>query len=618
MAHQKKFLTVLAVGCVALITQFLFHQPIVAQVIVTVMGAILALSMFVEMVKTLKSGKYGVDLLAIMSIAATLSVGEYWASLMILVMLTGGDSLEDYAANKAGSDLKNLLDNSPSIAHVQENGGLVDKSIDDVQLNDIVVVKPGEAVPVDGIVTAGSGSFDESSMTGESVLIPKKVGSDLLSGTVNGDTAITMRVTHLAADSQYQTIVKLVKESADKPAHFVRMADRYAVPFTIISLVIAVVAWIVSGDPHRFAEVLVVASPCPLILAAPVALVSGMSRSSRNSIIIKSGTSIEKLAKAKTAFFDKTGTITTGRLNVIAVHPEAWLSEAEFIGALGNLEIQSNHIFARAIVRYANEQPDFAAAQVDDFSEVAGQGVQGRFAEHEIKAGRATFIAAAPAEVQLNEGESVIFMSINDRFAGYVTLADRIRTEAPQTIKTLRQQGLSRLAMLTGDKQETAEHIAAQVALTEVHAECLPQEKIRLITEAPASDRPVIMVGDGVNDAPALAAADVGIAMGANGASAASESADAVILKDDISKVATAVELARDTMKVARQSVMIGIIICTVLMLIAATGVIPALFGAMLQEVVDTTSILWALRARMSHEKLNKQTPPAQHKTETA
>lgn len=608
MGHIKKFIAVLIIGVVALITQFAFHQPLAAQVIVTVLGALLALSMFIEMIKTLRSGKYGVDLLAIMSIAATLIVGEYWASMMILVMLTGGDSLEDYAANKAGSDLKNLLDNSPQIAHVQKGDQLVDCQIDDVKIDDTVVIKPGESVPVDGIVTKGEGNFDESSMTGESRPIAKKVGSDLLSGTVNGDTAITMKVTRTAENSQYQTIVKLVKESADKPAHFVRMADRYAVPFTIISLLIAGVAWIASGDPHRFAEVLVVASPCPLILAAPVALVSGLSRTSRNSIIVKSGTSIEKLAQVKTAFFDKTGTITTGRLNVEAVHPTKDFSKAQFLDILGNLEIQSAHIFARAIVRYVNDLPEFKNHDVTDFSEIPGQGVQGKIEGHKVKAGRLTFMTTKAPEVDLAEGESIIHLEIDQTYAGYVTLADKVRPEAQQTIQRLKDEGVNRLAMLTGDKQETADHIAGQIGIDEVHAECLPQTKIDLISKAPANERPVIMVGDGVNDAPALAAADVGIAMGANGASAASESADAVILKDDLARVGTAIKISRETMSVARQAVLIGIFICVALMLIAAFGVIPALVGAMLQEVVDTTSILWALRARQSHEKLHPQT----------
>lgn len=608
MGHQQKFLAVIGVGVVALLTEFVFHQAVAAQVIVTIVGAILAISMFIEMIKTLRSGKYGVDLLAIMSITATLAVGEYWASLMILVMLTGGDSLEDYAARRAGSDLKSLLDNSPQIAHIKRENQLVDVSIDEVHIGETVVIKPGESVPVDGLVIEGSGNFDESTMTGESRLVSKKPGSELLSGTINGDTAITMRVTKTAADSQYQTIVKLVKASQDKPAHFVRMADRYAVPFTIVSLLIAGIAWLISGDPHRFAEVLVVASPCPLILAAPVALVSGMSRASRNSIIVKSGTSIEKLARAKTAFFDKTGTITAGRLNVTQVVPAPEFTEAQLINLVGSLEIQSAHIFARAIVRYANDQDDFHNQPVSHFTETTGSGVVGQVAEHRVEAGRRNFVSAETPLVELAEGESIVYVTVDGQYAGHLTFADQLRPESTNTMARLRSLGIQHIAMLTGDKQQTAEHIAEQAGIDEVHAECLPQTKIDLITQAPAAQHPLIMVGDGVNDAPALAAADIGIAMGAHGASAASESADAVILKDDLSKVATAVKLSQETMAVAKHAVLIGIFICVVLMLIASFGVIPALFGAMLQEVVDTASILWALRARKSHEKVNKKT----------
>lgn len=299
MSNIKKLLLTVMVGIVALIMEFGFHQNKWAFWLVSIVGGIMTVSMLIGMIKTLRSGKYGVDILAITAIVATLLVGDYWASLVVLIMLTGGDSLEDYASHQASRELRSLLDNSPRIAHRIDDEKISELAVEDVQVGDLILVKPGELVPVDGRVTAGESFVDESTLTGESKPIEKKLNDELMSGSINGDAALRYKVTKSAKDSQYQTLVKLVKESEAKPAHFVRLADRYAVPFTIIAYLIGGIAWFISKDPVRFAEVLVVASPCPLILAAPVALVAGMSRSSRNGIIVKTGTTIEKLARAK-------------------------------------------------------------------------------------------------------------------------------------------------------------------------------------------------------------------------------------------------------------------------------------------------------------------------------
>ena len=522
MSNVKKFLLTVMIGIVALILEFGFHQNQLAFWLIAIVGGVMTISMLIGMIETLRSGKYGVDILAITAIVATLLVGEYWASLMVLIMLTGGDSLEDYASHQASRELRSLLDNSPQTAHRIDGESINDLSVEEVQVGDIILVKPGEVVPVDGRVLSGESFVDESSLTGESKPIEKKINDELMSGSINGDAALRFKVTKAAKDSQYQTLVKLVKESEAKPAHFVRLADRYAVPFTIIAYVIGGVAWFVSKDPVRFAEVLVVASPCPLILAAPVALVAGMSRSSRNGIVVKTGTTIEKLARAKSIAFDKTGTLT----------------------------------------------------------------------------GKAVF-AAAP--VELSNEQTAVYVSINNIYAGYITFTDIVREESAETITSLNRLGIEKTIMLTGDHQSIANKIASEVGISEVHAECLPEEKINVLRTLSEAERPSIMVGDGVNDAPALAIADIGIAMGAHGSTAASESADAVILKDDLTRVSEAVRLSQDTMRIARQSVLIGIVICVVLMLIASTGVIPALLGAALQEVIDTVSILSALRARKDH-----------------
>lgn len=595
MSNVKKFLLTVVIGIVALILEFGFHQEQLAFWLVAIVGGIMAITMLIGMVKTLRSGKYGVDILAITAIIATLLVGEYWASLMVLIMLTGGDSLEDYASHQASRELRSLLDNSPQVAHRVKEEEVTDIEVEEVQVGDTILVKPGELVPVDGRVIAGESFVDESSLTGESKPVKKELNDELMSGSINGDAALRFKVTKTAKDSQYQTLVKLVKESEAKPAHFVRLADRYAVPFTLIAYIIGGIAWFVSKDPVRFAEVLVVASPCPLILAAPVALVAGMSRSSRNGIVVKTGTSIEKLARAKSIAFDKTGTLTEGRLSVeeIYVASEDFTKE-DIVAYAASGEQESSHILARSLVAYAKAKK-LPLLLVTNLEEVTGQGIQATVNDKNIRVGKASFVGTT---TQLSSEKTAVYISINDCYVGYITFTDIVRKESRETIKELNQLGITKTIMLTGDHQSIANQIAEEVGISEVYAECLPEEKINVIKALSDADRPGIMVGDGVNDAPALAVADIGIAMGAHGSTAASESADAVILKDDLSRVSAAVRLSQDTMQIARQSVLIGIVICVILMLIASTGVIPALLGAALQEVIDTVSILSALRAR--------------------
>lgn len=591
MTHYKKFVITLLIGVVALISEFMFDRPRLAFMIIAVTGGTLAFLMFIEMIKTLRSGKYGVDILAITAIVATLFVNEYWASLMILIMLTGGESLEDYAQKKAGQELQSLLDNTPRTAHKLQGDQQLDVAVDTLEIGDHLVIKPGEIVPADGRVIMGESTFDEASLTGEAKPMSKKVGDELMSGSVNGDSSVKMVVEKRAEDSQYQLIIKLVEESKEKPARFVRLADRYAVPFTLIAYLIGGIAWWASGDPVRFAQVLVVASPCPLILAAPVALVAGMSRSSKSGIVVKTGTAVEKLAETKTIAFDKTGTITKGILEVTGVAPVQGFSEAELLRVAASAEQGSAHILARSLVQAVPQ-----LLPVTDLKEISGQGITATVDGRQVKVGNARFIDVPEAKTDT----TAIYVAIDEKYAGTIYFSDTIRPEASKTIARLKAQGITDLLIVTGDGRTVAEAIAEEVGLTEVHARCLPQDKLTILTSIPKEKRPVTMVGDGVNDAPALTVADVGIAMGAHGSTAASESADVVILKDDLERVAEAVMISRETMKVAKQSVLIGIFVCVFLMIVASTGVIPALFGAMLQEVVDTVSILSALRAKKS------------------
>lgn len=594
---QKLWLTIIIAG-IALILQYGFHYPLLAQIIVTIAGAIVALTMLIGMVKTLRSGKYGVDLLAILAVVATLAVGEYWAAMVILVMLTGGDALEDYAAKKANTELKALLDNSPRFAHLVTPDGSKDVPVNDVPVGAKIIVKPGELVPIDGLIIKGTGEFDESSLTGEARPVAKTVGDTVMSGSINGDEAITLTVTKLAKDSQYQQLVKLVQEAEQTPAHFVRLADRYAVPFTVAAILISLLAWWLSKDPRRFAEVLVVASPCPLILAAPVAMVSGMSRASRNGIVVKTGSVLEKLAGARTGAFDKTGTITNGHLTVAQILPAGTITKERLLHLAASAEQDSSHILARSLLAYAS-QHNISLAAVSGLTEETGKGITAMIEDHQVKVGKRQFVA--PQNQQAALDTTAIYVSVDGTYYGAIAFTDHVRPEAAQTMVKLKAAGVTNLIMLTGDQRAIAQQVAKAVGISTVKADLLPQDKIAALQSIPQSEHPVFMVGDGVNDAPSLATADVGIAMGAHGSTAASETADVVILKDDLAKVAKAVTISQDTLRIAKQAVLIGIAICTVLMLIASTGVIPAFVGAMLQEVIDTVSILWALKARQLH-----------------
>ena len=551
----------------------------------------------VGMVRDILRGHWGLDILAVTAIVATVLVGEYIASLIVVLMLTGGEALEDYANRRAKRELDALLSRAPQLAHRMEGGEIVDVPVGEVLPGDVLLVRPSEIVPVDATLRSVETSVDESSITGESVPVEKHTGDALVSGSVNGQSAVEVIATATAADSQYQQIVALVAEAAASKAPVVRLADRYAVPFTVFSLLLAGVAWWLSGDPVRFAEVLVLATPCPLLIAAPVAFIGGMSRSARNGIIVKGGGVLEQLASARTAVFDKTGTLTHGAPELVAIRPEHGFSEHELLAAVASAEQYSSHVLAASMISAARER-GLPLTEAEWAREAATNGVEAKIAGRVVVVGKFAFVAnLAPDAVrtEIGPGELAVYVAIDGRFAGALLASDRLRENARATLERLDRLGVHRTVMLTGDAQATADHIAAELGITTVRAECLPADKVdevRAITE-----RPVIMVGDGVNDAPVLAASDVGIAMGAKGATAASESADAVILVDDISRTAKAVEIGRDTVRIALQSIWIGIIVSVGLMIVAAFGAIPATVGALLQEVVDLVTILAALRA---------------------
>ena len=579
----------------------------ITQWLLSIFALIVAAKESVGMVRSILKGHWGVDVLAVTAIIATVLVGEYWASIIIVLMFTGGEALEDYAERRAKQELTALLDKSPQIAHREvyssagaERGALFateDCPVGDLNVGDVVVVKPGELIPVDGTLLSPEATLDESSLTGESIPVERVTGEALISGAVNGAVAIRMEVTARAEDSQYQRIVQLVTEASESKAPFIRMADRYAIPFTIAAYVLAITAWVLSGNPTRFAEVLVVATPCPLIIAAPVAFIAGMSRAARHGIIVKNGGTLEKLARIKTVAFDKTGTLTHGQPVLSTVITAAGVDENELIRLAAIAEQYSAHTLAHSIVEGARAR-NITIAPCDNVKETTASGLTATIDGRTVVVGKYSFIAehdphAVRAEIAA--GELAVYVAIDGKFAGALLLRDELRSDAPDTLQWLSTLGIKHTLMLTGDGKVTAQHVADSLGVTNVQAECLPLDKVRAVEAV--SNRPVMMVGDGVNDAPVLAAADVGVAMGARGSTAASESADVVIMKDDLHRVARSIEIGQQTIRIATQSIWIGISLSLVLMVLATFGFIPAVVGAGFQEIIDVVTILNALRA---------------------
>ncbi len=559
----------------------------------------------VRMVRQLRRRIFGIDILAIVAIVATVAVGEVAASMIIVLMVAGGKALEDFATGRAQRELSALLSREPQTAHrsVAGSSTFEDVAAADVRVGDVVLVRSGEVVPVDGMLLTPTAVFDESSLTGESMPKSRVAGEEVLSGSINGTLAATFTATASAGDSQYQGIVALVRQAAANRAPVVRLADRYAIPFTGISLVIGGVAWFLSGDPVRFAEVLVLATPCPLVLAAPVAFMGGMSRAARHGIIVKGGGVLELLARARSAVFDKTGTLTSGTPTITRINAMPPFDESELLALVASAETLSSHVLAASIVAAARQR-GLALVDVSRSSEVDAQGVAATLSEHDVAVGTLSFIRGLAPEAiatALTGNELAIYVAVDRLFAGSIIATDPVRANARDTIGALRSRGVRDIVMLSGDARVTAEEVARAVGISTVQADCLPADKVNAVKSL--RERPVLMVGDGVNDAPVLASADVGIAMGARGATAASESASAVILVDDISLVVRAVEIGQDTVRIALQSIWLGMGLSVGLMLIAAFGVIPTVVGAGIQEVVDLATILNALRALHPREQ---------------
>ena len=633
------------------------------------------------MIDDLRHGQVGVDVLAVVAILSTVAVAEYWASWAVTLMITSGEAIEEYAQAKAERSLTALMEAAPQTAHVVNLPGVgrgfaADKGdssdgfrrvgsasaaaaahrfdtvpVEQVQLGDVLMVLPGETVPVDGELLSGTATLDLSNINGEPV--PREVfaGARVMSGAVNGSTALTMRATQVAADSQYQRILELVASAQESRPAVVKTADRLAAPFTVLSLVIAGVAWAVSGVPTRFAQVLVLATPCPLLIAAPVAYIAGTGRLAAAGVLIKAQDVLENLGRVTQVFFDKTGTLTVKQPQVVRVEmlPGAAtrLNEDHVLMMAGVVESYSVHILSKGIAKAGTEAmarlrqrfedgqrlcPEPEASWpghgreypvIKNINEDAGKGVSGEVNGHAVRVGRLSFAAAgeegflavdrtAPSRSEddlrtrfglLQPDEMASYVSVDGQLIARIVLRDVPRANAKAVLAKLHELGVTELAMLTGDKRASANIIASEVGIDEVHAELFPEDKVAAVRAATGAGKTVtMMVGDGVNDAPVLAVADIGVAMTDGTSTAASESAQVVIMNDNIAAVPRAIAIARRTKRVMLQAVIAGLVLATIGMIAAAFNLIPVVVGAFLQEAIDVVSILWALTALIDRD----------------
>ena len=546
----------------------------------------------------------GVDLIAVLAMVGALVLGERLAGAIIAVMLAGGGALEQFAVFRARRELSALVGRAPRIAHRRSGADLVEVAVAAVVPGDVLVVKPGEVVPADGLVLSEHAVLDESALTGESRLVRLESGEAVRSGGTNAGAPFELRVTAPAADSTYAGIVRLVRAAEESKAPFVRLADRYAVGFLAATLVLAAAAWIAGGTPIRALAVLVVATPCPLILAAPAAIIAGVSRAARHGIIVKGGGPLETLARVAVLLLDKTGTVTAAQPRVAAVETIGAEAVAEIVRLAASVEQLSLHPYAPAIVLEARGR----GAELhfpQDVGERVGEGIAGTVDGRRVAVGQFEFVAPGatrpPALRAIEartavEGSAAVYVAIDGALAGAFLLQDPIRAEAPRTLRALRAAGIGRIHMVTGDHPDVAELVGDALGVDRVFSERTPQEKVEVIRQV-RSEGVTAMIGDGVNDAPALALADVGIAMGARGATAASEAADVVLTVNRLDGLVTAIAIAKRTGRIARQSVFVGMGLSIVAMAFAAAGFIAPAAGAVLQEVIDILVIANALRA---------------------
>ena len=591
-------------GLSAGIVAWLAGQPALADLCWTLATAPVVAGLAFSIIRDFLAGRFGVDAIALVSMSAALALGQPLAGAVVALMYSGGNVLEDIAVARAEHDLRALVDRAPREARRHVDGRIEQVPVDAVVIGDSLLVHAGEVVPVDGVVTSGDAVIDESALTGEPIPVAKARGGAILSGALNAGATFEMTVTAVAGESTYAGIVKMVTAAQTAKAPFVRLADRYALVFLPVTLALALVAWWISGELLRSLAVLVAATPCPLILAAPVAFIAGVARAARRGILVKGGGALEALARAHTVLFDKTGTLTVGgaRLLSIEVAPGETAEEVLLLGA--SLEQASHHVVAGAIVQ-AGTARGLRLKLPEQVRESMGSGLHGVIEGQRVSAGSREFVMAgvqppewATRAIRRASWRSalIVFVAVEGRPIGALLLADELRSDTPRAIRLLREAGIARIVMVTGDRAGAAQAIGVSLDLDSVLAERVPSDKVDAVRSEQLL-HPTIMVGDGINDAPALAAADVGIALGARGASASSEAADVVILADRLDRVGEAIAIAQRARRIAVQSIVAGMTLSILAMLAATFGWLQPVPAALVQEAIDVAVILNALRA---------------------
>ena len=558
--------------------------------------------LLIEILVSLRRGDVGLDIVAALSMLAALVFAEYLAAVVVAVMYSGGQYLESFAERRASREMTALLARVPRSTLRQRNGRLEEVALEEVEPGDRLVIRKGDVVPVDGAVVDGVAVLDQSALTGESMPVQQKVGDPVLSGSTNAGEAFHLAATRRAAESTYAGIVRLVAAAQRSRAPMSRLADRYAMVFLAATVALAGAAWAWTGDPIRAVAVLVVATPCPLILAVPVAIVSGLSRAAKQGILIKGGQALETLARVRSLVIDKTGTLTHGRARVVSIDVASGQSADELLRIAASLDQASKHMIAQAIVEEAQKK-GLKLAVPGDVVETAGEGLEGRVEGHHVVVGGYRFVSERVLGVGLAlwradrpAGAAAVAVGIDGKFAGVLILADELRAGTQALLQSLRALGVERIVLATGDRHDVAELVARGLSIDALRSELTPDQKT-LVVLSERKHGPVMMIGDGVNDAPALAAADLGVAMGAKGAAASAEAADVVLLVDQLDRILPAMEIARRSRFIALQSVYAGIGLSVAGMIAAALGFISPVQGAVLQELIDIAVILNALRS---------------------
>ena len=605
------FLAVL--GLSAGLAFYVFGRSDIAS-LVWIAGVIPALlALVIEILRSIGRGEIGLDIVAALSMTAALVFGETLAAAVVAVMYSGGTFLESFAEGRARREMHTLLSRVPRTATRHQNGGLQDVPLDEVAPGDRLLIRQGDVVPVDGTVASDGAFLDTSALTGESLPVRLTRGSDVMSGSTNAGEAFDLTATRPAKDSTYAGIVRLVEQAQASKAPMSRLADRWSLGFLVITVSIALAAWWFTGDPIRAVAVLVVATPCPLILAVPVALVAGLSRAAHFGVLIKGAGALESMARISTLILDKTGTLTDGRPQIVRIVTADGMDETQILRFAAALDQASKHPVAQAIVAAAKLR-GLTLPVPQDVAEIPGEGVVGFIEDRQVVVGGLGFVLQrvqepAVSHPDIEAGAVVVALAVDGQLAGHLVMSDPLREGAADMIARLRDQGIARILLATGDRADVATRVTAGLGLDGIRADLTPDQKVLLLLSE-RKNGPVMMIGDGVNDAPALAAADVGVAMGARGAAASAEAADVVLLVDRLDRIGPGMEIARASRRIAVESVVAGIGLSVLGMIAAALGYLTPVQGALLQEAIDVAVILNALRALRIFPQMNPSDAP--------